>query len=992
MKIRHILSLLAMVLALGAAFTGCEMEDDSGNAVTIATEISGIPVPAIGGKPVFNIEDTQYRGTVMWTPSVSETFAAGTEYMATIMLTPKEGYTFQGISANFFKIVGAPMATVTNAANSGVITVKFPANVGITTVNISGINGVTAPNIGARPVSAITETAQYGGTVTWSPTVSGTFAAEVYTAIITLNVKQGYTLEGVSANYFNVPGATTTNDANSGLIAAVFPRATSASTVSISGIEGVTAPVTGARPVTVITDNAQYSGMITWTPSVTGTFAAGTAYTAAITLTTKTGYTLEGVRANFFNVPGATASNAANSGVISARFPATVITTVSNAAVGGVTAPAAGANPKLEITENAQYRGTISWSPAVTGTFAGGSVYIATITLTAKPGYTLQGVPANFFTVAGAAASNAANSGVITALFPPATGISVVSIKAIEGLTPPATGVSPVTAITANAQYSGKVVWESNPDFTGSFVTNTIYTAYIMLTAKTGYTLKGLRADFFTVAGADEVTFDAATGVIKVEFPAAKSTISEIDIASVKAPVAGEEPVTVFSDMTEYSGKVSWSPALSDGKFKLAEIYTATITLEAVSNYTLYGVTQDFFTVGDVKGSNAANKGVVTVRFPAAEIVIDVWANAYTKINDLATSIGSKDYTVRFAIIPEDILNIYNENFPGTGRVTVTTTDKDDIVFKYGVHIRRSKVTLEGVIIKIDDVNKAAQYLVSGDPDTPLIGIAGDPAAVLISDRYVYQVENQDAAHPAAKKYNEYLSYQTINNVEINNCTISFIYNTKVDKALNGIISDVYTAGRTTGPQGTRVKINKTNVTVTNGTGTGTAIGTSYCYQGGACEMKESVFTCSRVAAMFVSLFGYKQGDVTVDEITEFVSTYTPSATPANYCAVRIDINNWEYQDENNYYKGLMNGTFGHNSQTSHTFSSLPEEYKTLIKSLFPRIGSGSTTQKVRLVDWKIWWDVGKNASNFNNGNTYLTDTVDYKWINNDDDVEVDYI
>jgi hypothetical protein len=46
-------------------------------------------------------------------------------------------------------------------------------------------------------------------------------------------------------------------------------------------------------------------------------------------------------------------------------------------------------------------------------------VYTATITLTAKTGYTLTGVTANFFTVAGATSvSNSADSGVVTAVFP----------------------------------------------------------------------------------------------------------------------------------------------------------------------------------------------------------------------------------------------------------------------------------------------------------------------------------------------------------------------------------------------------------------------------------------------------------------------------------------------------------------------------------------------------------------------------------------------
>jgi len=68
--------------------------------------------------------------------------------------------------------------------------------------------------------------------------------------------------------------------------------------------------------------------------------------------------------------------------------------------------------------ENAQYTGTIAWSPNH-ASFVSGTAYTATITLTPKPGYTLQGVPANFFTVVGATTvSNSANSGVITAEFP----------------------------------------------------------------------------------------------------------------------------------------------------------------------------------------------------------------------------------------------------------------------------------------------------------------------------------------------------------------------------------------------------------------------------------------------------------------------------------------------------------------------------------------------------------------------------------------------
>jgi hypothetical protein len=78
---------------------------------------------------------------------------------------------------------------------------------------------------------------------------------------------------------------------------------------------------------------------VTWSP-VAATFAGATQYTATITLTPKTGYTLTGVTANFFTVAGTTSdTNPANSGVVTAVFPATAATVINIAAIPGVTAP-----------------------------------------------------------------------------------------------------------------------------------------------------------------------------------------------------------------------------------------------------------------------------------------------------------------------------------------------------------------------------------------------------------------------------------------------------------------------------------------------------------------------------------------------------------------------------------------------------------------------------------------------------------------------------
>ena len=90
--------------------------------------------------------------------------------------------------------------------------------------------------------------------------------------------------------------------------------------------------------------------------------------------------------------------------------------------------PAAGEEPVTTV-DTAQYAGTVSWAPAVASgaTFVNGTSYTATISLTAKTGYTFAGVAANSLSVVGASeggVTHAAGTGTtltITAVFPTAT-------------------------------------------------------------------------------------------------------------------------------------------------------------------------------------------------------------------------------------------------------------------------------------------------------------------------------------------------------------------------------------------------------------------------------------------------------------------------------------------------------------------------------------------------------------------------------------------
>ena len=138
-------------------------------------------------------------------------------------------------------------------------------------------------------------------------------------------------------------------------------------TVDITAISGVTAPVRGEAPATAITGTDQYAGSIVWAPA-DNPFEAGTAYTATITLTPEDGYTLTGVAANSFTVTGATTvSNTANSGVITAVFPATAVGIGGTFITGGI---------KYKVLTESETTGTVE---VIANSYSGNITIPATV-------------------------------------------------------------------------------------------------------------------------------------------------------------------------------------------------------------------------------------------------------------------------------------------------------------------------------------------------------------------------------------------------------------------------------------------------------------------------------------------------------------------------------------------------------------------------------------------------------------------------------------
>ena len=99
--------------------------------------------------------------------------------------------------------------------------------------------------------------------------------------------------------------------------------------------------------------------------------------------------------------------------------------TISISAIEGITPPVAGATPVQFITPNNEYTGEVFWSniegPLI-GNFETLTSYVAEIIIAPRPGYTLDGLDENFFSVAGASRVYNYGSGEVTAIFNPIVG------------------------------------------------------------------------------------------------------------------------------------------------------------------------------------------------------------------------------------------------------------------------------------------------------------------------------------------------------------------------------------------------------------------------------------------------------------------------------------------------------------------------------------------------------------------------------------------
>ena len=212
-----------------------------------------------------------------------------------------------GDLGKFIKVKVTGTGSYTGSVTSSATVAAAPGEVSAVTISgAAKVNSVLTAN--TTPADA---------TVTYQ-WMSCDTAGGTYTDVSSA-VYRTYTLGmGDLGKYFKVKATGT--GAFTGTVTSSATAAITLTVISIDNITGVTVPAAGAAPVTTLADTAQYTAAITWSP-VDAVFDPYTVYTATITITPKTGYTLTGVAANFFKVGGATATNAANAGVVTAVFP-----------------------------------------------------------------------------------------------------------------------------------------------------------------------------------------------------------------------------------------------------------------------------------------------------------------------------------------------------------------------------------------------------------------------------------------------------------------------------------------------------------------------------------------------------------------------------------------------------------------------------------------------------------------------------------------------
>ena len=524
---------------------------------TINTAITQLTAPVKNGVPQTEIETDEYTATVAWSPGVTDKFVYNTVYTATITITPKTNYTVKGIAENGYTVSGAE--TVTNEADSATVTVVYSATENKNSNEFTQPLAITGWTYG-ETANTPTAVAKYGTIkYTYSNTADGTYTEEVPTNAGTYYVKA--TVEE-TADYLGLE--------SNAVKFTILPK-----TIN-TAITQLTAPVKNEVPQTEM-ETDEYTATVVWSPEVTDKFGYDTVYTATITITPKTNYTVKGIAENGYTVSGAeTVTNEADSATVTVVYSAT-----ENKNSNEFTQPLAITGWTYGETANtptavAKY-GTIKY----------------TYSNTADGTYTEE-VPTN------------AGTYYVKATVEETDKYTGLESDAVEFLIGKKILTNDNITKIADQTYTGEEIKPVIEVKDGDKI----------LVLDTDYTVayeKNINASEEAKAKVEMIS-NNYEGTLEKLFTILPKTINTA--ITLTAPVKNEVPQTEM-ETDEYTATVAWSPEVTD-KFGYSTVYTATITITPKVNYTVKGIAENGYTVSGAQTvTNEADSATITAVYAA---------------------------------------------------------------------------------------------------------------------------------------------------------------------------------------------------------------------------------------------------------------------------------------------------------------------------------------------------------------------------------------
>lgn len=403
-----------------------------------------------------------------------------------------------------------------------------------------------------------TAVAKYGTIkYTYSNTADGTYTEEVPTNAGTYYVKA--TVEE-TADYSGLE--------SNAVEFTILPK-----TIN-TAITQLTAPVKNEVPQTEITTD-EYTATVVWSPEVTDKFVYNTVYTATITITPKTNYTVKGIAENGYTVSGAeTVTNEADSATVTAVYSAT------------------GSYDTVDTNEFTKPLEIVGWTYGDTPNAP---------TATAKYG-TIK------YTYSTAA------DGEYSEIVPTDAGTYYVKAKVEE--TDKYTGLESDAVefvIGKKILTNDNITKIADQTYTGEEIKPVIEVkdGDKILVLDTDYTVayeKNIKASEEAKAKVEMIS-NNYKGTLEKLFTILPKTINSAIILT--APVKNGVPQTEI-ETDEYTATVAWSPEVTD-KFGYSTVYTATITITPKANYTVKGIAENGYTVSGAQTvTNEADSATIT--------------------------------------------------------------------------------------------------------------------------------------------------------------------------------------------------------------------------------------------------------------------------------------------------------------------------------------------------------------------------------------------